>query len=304
MSEETKTNLRIAEAYSTVEGILAEKDLKVVTDTEGKKSIRGTIVVKVDETNSVTYNIWVNELNSNGEPNRAFPGMTTVMDEYASIAQVGLDDATRLTIRRGEFRPNSYVGKDGAVHTGVRYGASFISRFSPRDGEMFNPKAEFVVEGFINVISPEVNRDGEETGRLKIKIFVPTYRGVEPLELIVPEDMADDFTSALDSGQTSKFYGQIVNRTIVKDRTIKLAVGGSRTVQDRSWINELVLTGAEEAYEDERAYDMEAIKKGLVEREMRLEKEKEDAKKKTTTPNKQSTTTGRTLPKFTGFADM
>lgn len=188
------------------------------------------------------------------------------------------------------------------THSGVRFSASYLTRVAP---DKFSPKAEFGVEGFINIMTEEMDREGQSTGRLKMGLYVPTYRGVEPLEIIVPVEMADDFDSNFDRGQTTKIYGDILNCSIVKEKEIKLVVGGVRKEKTTTWVNELLATGAEAAYDDGREYDAEAIQKGLVERELRLKKEAEDAaaaKKKA--PTQQTTSQGRPLPKFTGFANM
>lgn len=303
MSEETRTDLRQADAFVTVEGILSEKKLEEVTGSDGKRTIKGSVSVKVGDTNFITLNVWVNEFTSKGDVNNAFAGMKTVMNEYQSIAEVGEEAATKVFCKRGQLQPNSYVGKeDLMVHTGVRYSVSYLTRVAP---DKFSPRAEFGVEGFINTILEEMDKEGQPTGRLKMGLYVPTYRGVEPLEVIVPEEIASDFDSNFDRGQTTKIYGDILNCSIVKEKEIKLVVGGVRKEKSTSWINELRATGAEAAYDDGREYDSEAIQKGLVERELRLKKEAEEAaeaKKKGTTS--QAAATGRTLPKFSGFANM
>lgn len=298
MENEVRTDLRQADAFVTVEGILSEKKLEEVTSEDGKRTIKGSVVVKVDDTNFITLNVWVNELTSKGVTNNAFAGMQTVMNEYQSIAEVGEEAATRIFCKRGQLQPNTYVGKeDLMVHTGVRYSASYLTRVAP---DKCSPRAEFGVEGFINTMLEEMDNEGQPTGRIKMGLYVPTYRGVEPLEVIVPEEIASDFDSAFERGQTTKIYGDILNCTIIKEREIKLVVGGVRKEQDKSYVNELRATGAEAAYEDGREYDIEAIQKALVERDLRIKKDKEDAtaKKKGGTA---TASTGRPLPRFTGF---
>lgn len=48
------------------------------------------------------------------------------MREYQSIAKVGKDAATRVTVTNGQIRPRSYVGKDKQVHVGVSYQTMFL----------------------------------------------------------------------------------------------------------------------------------------------------------------------------------
>lgn len=305
MSEETKTNLRVATAEVEVRGILSEKDLEEKIDAEGKHSIRGNLVVQTDDTNFVTLNVWVNELTQRGDTNRAYAAMQTVMNEYHSIAEVGEAEATRVYCRRGTVEPNSYVGKeDLAIHTGVRYRANFLTRL--RETE-FEPKAEITVEGYINSIAEEVNRDGDLTGRLRVNLYVPTYRGVEPLEIFVPEDKKDDFETAFDRGKTIRVYADIVNKTIVDKKEIKLTVGGTRYKTETKPVRELVFNGGYGPLEDGQAYAPEAIAQALVERDLRLQKEKEEAEQAKKSGGNTHPAAGgtRPLPRFTNtFANM
>lgn len=304
MSEETRTDLRTADAFVTVEGILSEKKLEEVVGDDGKRTIRGTVTVKVDDTNFVTLNVWVNEVTAKGAVNNAFAGMQTVMNEYQSIAEVGEEAATRVFCKRGQLQPNSYVNReDLMIRTGVRYSASYLTRVAPG---AFSPRAEFEVEAYINTMIEETDKEGQPTGRIKMGLFVPTYRGVEPLEVIVPEEIAEAFDSTFERTQTTKIYGTILSGAIVKEKVIKLVVGGERKEKSTTWINELQATGATAAYEEELEFATEAIQKALVERDLRLQKEKEtaaEAKKKGSAATT-ATSTGRPLPKFSGFANM
>lgn len=282
MAEETRTDLRQADAFVSVEGILSEKKLEMITGQDGHGTIRGSLVVKTNDTNFVTLNVYVNEYTSKGEPNRAFDGMQTVMNEYKSIAEVGEAEATKLTCKRGNLQPNSYIDKTTLNEmVNVRYSASFVTRV---EDAKYDPHATFEVEAFISSIVEEVGKDGEPTGRLKMSTFVPTYRGVEPMTIIVPEELADDVANLFEVNQTAKFYGDLKNNVIIHENVIKLAIGGSKTEVKRDFVNEIVLTGATEPYEEERAYAPETIQKGLVERDLRLKKEKEELQNAKKTP--------------------
>ncbi len=315
MSEVSRTDLRTAEATVSVCGLLSEKKLELTTDASGKQRvIRGYVVIKTDDTNFVTLNVWTNEFTSKGAENPSFKNMMTVLNEHQSIADVGEEAATKVMCKKGSLEPNTYIGKEDLMeHTNVRYRASFITKVN---SEEYFPKAEFEVEGVVNAIMEEVNRDGEPTGRLKFKIYVPTYRGVEPLEFFVGEENADDFANNLERGQTARFYGIIVNKTIVEEKVIKMTLGkGERVERDTTKIFELVVNGGVGPYDDERAYDTEVIQKGLVERDLRLQKEKEEAAAKKKSGGQtgagsmgiaQTAGAGRPLPKFnaSSFANM
>lgn len=295
---EMNTNLRQADAFVTVEGILSEKKLEMTKSTEGINVIRGSLVLKTGDTNFTTLNVYVNELTSKNEPNKAYEGMKTVMEEYKSIAEVGEAEATKVVCRRGNLQPNTYIQRETYDEiSNVRYSASFVSRVL--NEVEYSPRAEFEVEGYIASIVNEV-KQGEETGRLKLTLIVPTYRGAEPMELIVPEDLADDVDSAYEVGQTARFYGELKNNVIVENNVIKMAIGKDRVESKTTYVNEIVITGASEAYEEEREYASEVIAQAMTERSLRLDREKTEAKenKKSSAVSTPKPVAGRPLPKF------
>lgn len=303
MSE--STNLRQAEANVEVVGIVSENKLEEVT-VDGKTSIRGELVIQTDTINFVTFNVFVNEKKDNGEVNKTYAGIKTVMNEYASIAKVGREEATKVSVN-GQIRPNSYVGKDGQVHVAVRNQSSFFNRYngSPED---FAPHAWFEVEMCISSIAPETytsgENAGEETGRVIVKGWVPTYNGIEPMTLIAPveDGIAEAVMDEYVPGNTVKFYGDIVNNRAVIEETVPVKIGKPKTKVKTIYKNEMVITNASEAYGEDsdvptpEPYDIDAIKKATVDRELRLEEEKNKAKKPETTAPKAKT--GRSLPTF------
>lgn len=306
MTETTRTDLRQADAFVSVEGILSEKKLEMVTNPDGSSTIRGFLVVKTSDVNFVTLNVYVNEKTSKGDPNKAYAGMQTVMNEYKSIAEVGEAEATKLSCNRGNLQPNSYIDRNNYEEmTNVRYSASFVNRVD-ESKRPYTPHASFEVEAFISSIMEEVDKEGEPTGRLRMMTYVPTYKGVEPMTMIVPSELADDVANLFETNQTARFYGELKNNVIIHENVIKLAIGGSKVETREERVNEILLTGATEPYEEEKAYSLETIQKGLVERELRLKKEKEDLQnaKKTSAGAgvmgmaPKATTGTRPLPKF------
>ena len=84
-----ETNLRQANAKAFVHGVVSEKDLKVVTE-EGKNKITGHLTVKTSDVNFIKFNVNVNEKTKNNTDNKTYAGIQTVMNEYKSIAEVGV----------------------------------------------------------------------------------------------------------------------------------------------------------------------------------------------------------------------
>ena len=239
---ETKTNLRQSNLKAISEGIVSEIDLKEVTE-DGKKRIEGSVTVKTDDVNFIRYNVKVNEKTAAGTDNKTYAGIQTVMNEYKSIAQVGEEEADRVRVS-GDL--NIFTGAMDRV-TRIGYKSNFFNRLKNPD-EM-EQKAEFVAEVFISSITPEVNKDGEDTGRINVKGWTVTFAGVEPITLVAEGEIASAVDSTFEPGQTVEFYGDIINNRIEKITEIPVAIGKPRTKTETSYKNELIITGASEAYE-------------------------------------------------------
>jgi hypothetical protein len=266
-----------------VEGIVSEKDLKVVTE-DGATKIQGSLTVKTGDTNFIRFNVNVNEKTKNNTENKTFAGIKTVMDEYKSIAEVGEEEADKVRVN-GDL--NIYTGQNG---TNVGYKSNFFNRL--KNPDEYDPKAEFTVEMFISSIAPEVNTDGEETGRIVVNGWSITYVGAEPVKLIAEGDVASAVDSTFEPGQTVEFYGDVINSRVEKVTEIPVAIGKPRRKVETSYKNELIITGASEAYEEgvtpEKPYEAETIKAAIQERQNRLEEAKAKAQKSTTTATKPS----------------
>lgn len=290
-----ETNIRQANAKVSVEGLLSEMDLKEEMK-DGVNVISGKLTLKTSDVNFVQFPINIREKTKAGTDNRAYPGIKTVMNEYKSVAAVGEADADIVrTIGDLNLYHSVQSGNDM-----VSYKSNFFNRVAnPADADYH---ATFDVEMFISKMIPEMNTDGDETGRLLVKGWVPMYEnGIEPLTLVATEDIADAITSAFEAGQTVRFFGDIINNRVVKTIEIPVAIGKPKVETKTSYKNELVITGASEPYEDgvtpEKPYDPEVIKACIQERTTRIESQKEQASRNNTksTARPSGASRGRTL---------
>ena len=274
MAETTQTNLKQSNAKAISEGIVSEIDLKEVV-TDGAKSIEGSVTIKTGDTNFIRYNVKVNEKTKNNTDNKTYAGIQTVKNEYKSIAQVGEEEADRVRVS-GDL--NIYTGAMDGV-TRVGYKSNFFNRL--KNPDELDPKAEFNIEMFISSIAPEVDTEGEETGRVIVKGWTVTYAGVEPISLIAEGDVASAVDSTFEPGQTVEFYGDIVNSRIEKITEIPVAIGKPRRKVETTYKNELIITGASEAYEEgvtpKKPYEASVIKAAIQERENKLAEAKAKA---------------------------
>lgn len=285
-----ETNLRQANAKASVAGVVSEKSLEVVTE-EGKTKIKGFVTVKTSDVNFVKFNVNVSEKTKAGTDNKAYPGIVTVMNEYKSIAEVGEEAASRVKVT-GDISP--FTGRDG--NNVVSYKTNFFNR--QREPE--DPKAEFSIELFISGINPEMDNEGIETGRTIVSGWMPTYNGIEPIELVAEGEVGQAVESSFEPGQTVEFYGDIVNNRIETVTEIPVKIGKPRKKIDVKVKNDLIITGASEAYEEgvsvEAPYNAETIQAAIQERKNRLEELKAKSQGGTKASTKPSGAAhGRTL---------
>ena len=294
---ETKTNLRQANTKATAVGLLTDKKLEIKTDPKtGEKHIEGTITVKTSDKNFVTFTVYSKEKKNDKTDNKTYAGLVTVMNEFQSVVDAG-DNADYIRVN-GQLNP--YRGQNGNEIIGYR--GSFFNRI--RNVENIEPEATFEVEMFIQSIVPEMGKDADgemsETGRLKITGWVPTYNGIEPVDLIVPEDLASACEDTYEPGQTVEFYGDIINNSVEETIEKPVAFGKPKKEVRRTYINELIVTGGSEPYDgdeetdkDHVPYDRGAIEGAIAERNTQIEEIKNKAKNGSSGAGRGATPSGK-----------
>lgn len=294
-----QTNLRQADAKVTVAGIVSDKKLEMKTEN-GVRTIEGTITIKTSDTNFVQMRVRCADKKKDGTENKTFTGVMTVMNEYKSIADNGADEADRV---RTSGQINLFRNNNNGNEI-VSYTSNFFNRIKPNQD--YEPKAEFEVEMYIKTLVPEINKDGEETGRYKIVGWIPTFNGIEPLELFVPEELADVVSNTYEPKQTARFYGEIVQNVTYETIERPMAFGVKKETK-ANFINELVVTGGSPAYnaeteeevvkgENQIPYNPDTIQAAIEERDRRIKEEQNKPKTNTVNNAKPSgASRGRTL---------
>lgn len=274
-----ETNLRQANTEADVVGVVAEKKLEIVNE-DGKNKIKGYVTVKTSDINFVRFNVNVNEKTKTGKDNKTYAGILTVMNEYKSISEVG-EDATKVRVS-GNISPfTNQNGEKSIVYNGI-----FFNRVIVKSEDDFEPKAEFSVEMYISGIHPEFDSEGCATGRVIVEGWLPTYNGIEPLELVAEQQIGQAIESSFEVNQTVEFYGEIINNRIEIEIPIK--IGKPRKKKTTNIKNELLITGASEPYEkgitQELPYEADVIRAAIQERANKIK----EAKAKTNNTSKPS----------------
>ena len=295
-----QTNLRQADAKVAVVGIVSDKKLEMKTEN-GVRTIEGTITIKTSDTNFVQMRVRCADKKKDGTENKAFAGIMTVMNEYKSIADVGEDEADRI---RTSGQINLFRSNNNGNEI-VSYTSNFFNRI--KANQEFEPKAEFEIEMYIKSLVPEINKDGEETGRYKIVGWIPTFNGIEPLDLIVPEELADQVSDIYEPKQTARFCGNIVQNITYKTIERPAAFGVIKSENKPNFINELVVTGGSPVYDatdkdevveggNQIPYNPDTIQAAIEERDRRIKEEQNKPKTNTANNTKPSgASRGRTL---------
>lgn len=261
------TNLREAVTKITVEGQVNEVNLERTKDKEGKDIIRGDLQIKVGDNNIIKVSAYSRRLKNDGNPNSIYTGLETIIDEYKSIAQSGTEGADWVRVsgsqdrkkNKGYIRP--FVTQQGKA--AVQYSSNFFNRINNRTPD---PKAEFECELYYEKAVPEVDREGNETGRVKITGWLPCYNGIGPVELVAEEEIADQLTGYLESGNTYNFLGDLVNTQTVTEIEVPVAIGKPRKEKRITYVNKMLISGVSDPYDledddpDKKAFDPEAVK--------------------------------------------
>lgn len=275
------TNLRQSENKLEIVGTLAEMDIHEGKDQSGKETLEGFIVIKVAELNQVRLNIKVVAKKKDGTDNPAYENISKFKEDAHSIAEVGEENASRVMTYSGQLNPYHSMQSGNDV---LGYRTSFVSLYRGSD-EDFEPRAEATVELFVQAVVPEMDKQGEETGRALIKGILSAFNGVEPVTIIATEDggVADAVLGGeIEAGQTYEFFADVVNNRVEKIVEIPVRLGKPKIEKSVSYTNELVFTGCSDPYEEgvskAAPFDAGAIKTALQERADRISADKNKPK--------------------------
>lgn len=287
-------------------GVLSEKALTVesgkMKDDKGKEFdcdvIKGTISI---ETANGTFplRVYSKSKKKDRTDNKMYAGLVTIMNDYVSKMDVSqgkaeVADTIECVVK---VDINDYVSKNsGKVVSGVQLGMNKANRVAA-DTES---TTDLMLEGYIGKIAPETDKDGEETGRLIVTLVTIGYGGVaKPFTILVPEDLADDFSDMYEEGQTSMLYCAVMMRHVGGSSNTTAAFGKRAKVSSGFDVQEIVLIGGDEPYEDDedeegnsKCISDKDIKALMKERKLMLEQKEKDAQEEASKPKEIKTKKG------------
>lgn len=276
--------LRIAGNKIAITGVIKEHKLKEQKGEKGKY-INGSFIVKAGEFKEVEVKVFVNELTTEGKVKKNFTTLKDIIDGKLPTMVDDRENPTAVSIYGNkdfnpQLREERYANQtktEVVTKLSCDLGFGTIKVLDSIKEEDF--KATFDIEMFVTSIDDEVNKEEEETGRVKIKGYVPTYGGgIFPMEImagkIVDEegeyDFAEDVKSEINEGDTINVWGDINFEKIVEKKSKGGKLGKAKTEDVNTYIHEFVAIGAD-FLEDEQAYEEEDIEKAVKERKIQLE---------------------------------
>ena len=277
-----------------IEGILSEIDLEAgsyMKDGKTVEKIGGSIKVRVNQMlNGVETELdipvymFANKLTNKGTPNPAYASIERVMNEYKSIAAVGIDAADRVRITGANIRMNEYYGQGDKLNSYPRINASFVTKIT--DMSKFAPEATFSAIFAIGNMGYETDKDGIQIpDRFKIRGIMPQYGGsVDVIDFFATSpNVIDAVSSYWEQGDTVKINGKLNFSSKTEETVVQVDFGEPRIERKTISVSELIITGGSQTpLEGDFAFDMDEIQSALEARQARLAelKAKQKAKEK------------------------
>jgi hypothetical protein len=266
----TTTNTPELTNVATVEGEAFKHDLKIENkeiSSNGEKRkmdvIMGSITVRTGENELHTVRLYSRELTTKGEKNKMFEGYKTVMNEMVTVTDISEGKApegaepTKLRVN-GSLSKSEYFN-EGGFNAFLQTQGRFVNRVKTEEGHTFEPKATYDVEGIVISRMPEI-KDGEETGRQKVRLLIPTYNGAIEEEFISREQDGEYIEENFEVNGTVNLYGAIINYSKKIEKEIEAGFGENKVEISYESVRELGIRGGKVYDEDSnKAFSQEQI---------------------------------------------
>lgn len=275
-----------------IEGILSEIDIEAgtyVKDGKTVEKIGGSIKVRVNQTLNgeeteldIPVFLFANKLTNKNTPNPAYASIERVMNEFKSIAAVGIDAADRVRITGANIRMNEYYSQAGTLNSYPRINGSFVTKIT--DMSKYSPEATFSAIFAIGSMGYETDKDGVDIpNRYKIRGIMPQYGGsVDVIDFLATSpNVIDAVSSYWEQGDTVKINGKLNFSSKTEETVTQVDFGEPRIEKKTVSVSELIITGGSQTpLEGDFAFDMDEIQSALEARQARLAELKEKAKSK------------------------
>ncbi|WP_291567115.1 MULTISPECIES: hypothetical protein [unclassified Clostridium] len=277
-------------------GVVKEHKLEEGKGDKGKY-INGSLTVKTGENSEIPIKVFVQQNTKEGKERKVFTTLKQFIDGSLHTMATDKENAAILHIYGNkDFTPQIKeeifvpANEEKAItKISLDLGFGNIKVDNSLSEEDF--KAAFDIEMFVTDITEELKGeepDEEETGRVIVKGLVPNYDGtVFPLEVVAGKivdeegeeyDFAEDIKENVSEGDTLNIWGDINYQSIIEKVKKGGSLGRAKIEEKRTYINELVATGAEVVEDDDKQLDEELIEKASKERASKIKEKENEAK--------------------------
>lgn len=252
--------------------------------SDGRPYQRATVTIRVvqtyggkEETSDVQIGMFATEFTSTGKPNPAWKSLND-LKQMKTAQNVGIDQASHVRLTGTSLQENNFVSRTGQLINGWQLRGSFINEAKVSD------VASFSTDIYIMSMTEETDREGDTTGRLKIKGGIVQYAGkLDVVEFIVENpDTVEYISRNWEENKTVNVRGRI--RVLSQEEEVQSS-GWGEDVPDTTtkFVRELIVTtGSDEPFEEDFAYDPVEIKKAFNDRKAYIEQMQINAR--TTSP--------------------
>jgi len=275
------TTLRQAENRVSLTGVLLEKEIRESKPNAAKPFKTARLTIATGDTEQHQIEMFAMKYKNDGTENGMYKGIETIENDFKSVAEVGEENADKVTTNAGRIQLNDYVGGDGQLKSFPQLSTPFINRVET--SETYEPEATFSVECVVDRVVSEMDKEGNETGRVKLFTFIPLYGGqVIPFEFLVHKDGSPYVEDNYTKGDTVSVHGQIINKKLTVESEKEMGFGQPQKVIKYETTREYLVLGGTPVYEEDstNTYNTDAIRQALTEREVYLEglkKKKQDS---------------------------
>jgi len=293
--------LNIMQSESTnvcnISGILSQLDVEEKSTADGRDYVQAKAVIKVDQEvggkmieNEIPVKFFSMKMKSDGSAvSKIYTAIANFPQTFTSLAALPDEDkslASKVVINAAHIEENIWVDPNsGEARTTWQIGSNFMN---PAKGD-FEEGARFELSGVILGRTREVDQNGEETGRLKVKFGVIRYKGrLDVVELIADSENAVNFIeSNWEDGDTVNVNGAIsfnqTQKVWYEEQGFGESIKRTKTISRKELI---ILGGSQSGLEEEFSYDSNAIKAALDERQGRVQEQKTKSNVKGKSQNK------------------
>lgn len=268
-------------------GILNELSVKEGTTKDGREYISGVAKIRVDQEidgevveNIIPINMFSMKFKANGDANIFYERIK----EYPSLFKAAIDvediaQASRVTTsgRYTTISENAWVDKSTQQirACGFRINSNALNNAKPTEDD----RAKFKVTGVVIKTRPELDRNDEETGRLKVNIGIVGYKGkLDVVEMVATDSRRSHIENNWNEGDTVTVAGLINMTYKVIEYEEELGFGEPIINTRTESRHELFITGGSgEGLDDAVSYDNDDVKVALAERKARHEEMKKKA---------------------------